>query len=146
MSDKSEKPRANRRLRDCVNAIVIQQCDKIARTLVNQPAKGNITDARRLAQLGGAKPASRRQRPGKKQKGASWAQLLAVEKEMDEQEDLEVQRGGLTWEERNYLDTLWNRVRCTRHKVDKKNCDDPECPVHGKGFRTALPPWSHWGK
>lgn len=65
------------RLRSAINRLVGQQCGRIAQALVDKTIAGNMTGARLLADLSGAK--NPRNQPPKKRFGPSDAERLAME-------------------------------------------------------------------
>jgi hypothetical protein len=72
-------------LRTAVEKLVAEQSEKIAQALVDKTIKGNMTGARLLVDLSGAK--SPQTKPPKKRRGLTTAQCLAMDKPWEGPED-----------------------------------------------------------
>ncbi|HEV2485443.1 MAG TPA: hypothetical protein VGT08_07920 [Terracidiphilus sp.] len=72
-------------LRTAVEKLVAEQSEKIAQALIDKTIEGNMTGARLLVDLSGAK--SPQTKPPKKRRGLTTAQRLAMDKPWEGQED-----------------------------------------------------------
>jgi hypothetical protein len=82
-ADLKDHKGARKALRHAVKAAVKEQKTKIAKTLVDKAMEGNTRSAEMMLELMHKKKKDGEGGKKKKQKGASWAQLLALEDEYD---------------------------------------------------------------